>query len=138
MEVDINKLKEKTILKHLHNSSLKALTEVAITTKHKNNDKLFNAGDDDKRAAFLINGSVTLKSIDGRVVSIDHNHSMSQFALSNLKPRMYSATAASDDTILLWIKDEVLDKIISENLQSQKIAVSGDLSVPARVAVQTA
>jgi len=138
MEVDFKELKKKNPLKHLHDSSLQALAEVTITTRHEKNDEIFCAGDKDKRAAFLISGSVTLKSIDGRVTSIDHNHSMSQFALANLKPRMYTVTATSDDTVLFWVKDEMLDKMISETLQTLEIEVTDDLSSLVNLAYQTA
>ena len=124
MQVDVSELKRKNPLKYFHDTSLKALTEVAKTTEHKKNDEIFSAGDKDKMAAFLIRGSVTLESIDGRVISINHDHDMSQFALANLKPRMYKAVAAADDTVLFWVKDEILDKMLSESLQSQEIAVT--------------
>ncbi|MCP4089470.1 MAG: hypothetical protein GY746_06725 [Gammaproteobacteria bacterium] len=124
MQVDISELRRKSPLKHFNDTSLKVLAEVANTTEHKKNDVIFSAGDEDKMAAFLIRGSVTLESNDGRVTSIDHDHNMSQFALANLKPRMYKVTASTEDTVLFWVKDEVLDKVISESLQSQEIAVT--------------
>ncbi len=92
------------------------------------NDELFSIGDKDKTAVFLIRGSVTLESIDGHVMSIDHDHSMAQFALANLKPRLYKAKATSDDTVLFWVKDEILDITMSENLQSHGIAVNHNLA----------
>ncbi len=50
-----------------------------------------------------------MESVDGHVIHVDHDDDMAQFALSNLKPRMYTAIAASGDTVLFWVKDEILD-----------------------------
>ena len=138
MQIDISELKRKSPLRHLHDSSLKALVEVATTTTHSMNEPLFSAGDRGDSAAFLIYGKVTLESIDGRVICIDHEHTMSEFALSNLKPRMYTATAASNDTVLFWVKDEVLNNMISETLHSQEIDVTDDMSSLANLAYQGA
>ena len=134
----ISELKRKPPLKYFHDASLMALIEVAATSEHKKNDELFSIGDKDKTAVFLIRGSVTLESIDGRLISIDHNHSMAQFALANLKPRLYKAKTTSDDTVLFWVKDEILDITMSENLQSQEIAVADGWAGLANLARQPA
>ncbi len=136
MEVNIDDLHTKQPLHQLSESSLNALAEVAVTRKYAKGEQIFKIGDSQRMAVFLIKGSVTLESIDGRVTSIDLSHSMSEYALSNLKPRMYTATVASDDTVLFWVKDEVLNKLISESLHSQGIAVSDELPVNTRFAYQ--
>jgi len=128
MQVDISELGRKHPLDHFNNATLKALTEVAVTTEYKKNDKIFSIGDEDPMVAFLISGAVTLESIDGQIISIDHNHSMAQFGLANLRPRLYKAIAASDDTVLFWVSNEILDIAISRDWQSQEIAVAHNLS----------
>ena len=120
----ISELNRKTPLKYFHDASLMALIEVAATSEHKKNDELFSIGDKDKTAVFLIRGSVTLESLDGHVISIDHDHSMAKFALANLKPRLYKAKAASDDTVLFWVNNEILGMAISGIWPSQEIAVT--------------
>jgi len=128
MQVDISELGRKHPLNHFNNATLKALAEIAVTTEYKKNDKLFSIGDKDQMAAFLISGSVTLESIDGQIISIDHNHSMAQFGLANLRPRLYKAIAASDDTVLFWVNNKVLDMAISGGSQSQEIVVAHNLA----------
>jgi len=107
--VVLRKLKRKVPLNRFPNRILKKLLKVAVAKKYTKNDVLFSVGDTEKRAAFLIKGSVIMESVDGRVIHVDHDDDLAQFALSNLKPRMYTAIAATGDTVLFWIKDEILD-----------------------------
>jgi len=126
--VDSSELRRKHPLDHFGEATLKALTEIAITKEYKKNDELFSIGGRDNMVAFLIRGSVTLESVDGHALSIDHNHNMAQFGLANLRPRLYKAIASSDDTVLFWVNNEILDMAISGNRQSQGIVVTSNLS----------
>ncbi|MCP3669553.1 MAG: hypothetical protein GY814_03815 [Gammaproteobacteria bacterium] len=121
MKVRIWELKKKIPLKDFPELALKVLADVAITTRHNKDEELFCIGDDEKLAAFLIKGSILLESFDGRIHSIDHKHGMSRYALANIKPRMYSAVSASDETVLFWVKDQLLSKLTSQIIMPQDV-----------------
>lgn len=72
---------------------------------------LFRSGDEDDRTIFLLSGTVQLDSGD-RVESVAAGTDKSRYALANLKPRRYTATATTDIEIA-EIDAGALDKILT-------------------------
>ncbi len=56
---------------------------------------IFNAGDTDKQAVYLVDGEVELKATDGAVSIVKAGSDQAKHAMSNLQPRRHTATTKS-------------------------------------------
>ena len=92
---------------------------------------LFHSGDYDSNEYYLINGSLTLIANDGREKTIDANDSNNRFPISRLRPRMYTAKAASAIRYFV-VAASVLDELqrstrkANSNVMVQEMKQSND------------
>ncbi len=84
---------------------------------------LFNCGDYDANDYYLITGSISLVARDGRENTVNINHANSRFPIARLRPRMYTAKAASN------IRYFVVNASVLDELQRGIRANSSDLMV---------
>lgn len=82
-----------------------------ITVKSQNvGFTLFQSGDYDADEYFLISGKVTLKAHDGRENSINAGMDNARFPIARLRPRMYTAVAATPIRYFV-VSASVLDEL---------------------------
>ena len=125
MAVHIRLLRDKIPFKELSDKHLKALSDVAFTTEHQQDELLFNIGDTDNYTAYLIKGWVSLERIDGRVKYLCHDQPEADFGLANLKPRLYKVRVVENQSIILWLKSTVIDQCLLNNHRYNESQVEG-------------
>jgi CRP-like cAMP-binding protein len=92
--------------------NLQALVEHARTRAVAAGSVLFRQGDTDKSVYYLTEGDILLRSGDGAERHVVAGSEDARYALSQLKPRQNTATAATASTVLCF-GDEVLDRLLT-------------------------
>jgi CRP-like cAMP-binding protein len=77
-------------------------------------DCLFEQGDADREAVFLLQGEVSLTADDGATRKIVAGSDEARYALAQLKPRQYTGIAATAVTILR-VDSELLDRMLTRD-----------------------
>jgi CRP-like cAMP-binding protein len=109
------------------------LVNVAEFQQCNQNQIIFNIGDNDIYSLFLLDGEIELLSKDGKQSFISADNKQSLHAIAGLKPRLFSALAATDNVLIAKIPTDTLDKLLiwdqsSSNSNSSNVEVS-DISV---------
>jgi CRP-like cAMP-binding protein len=92
--------------------NLQALVEHARMRPVPAGTVLFRQGDTDKSVHYLMEGDILLEGTDGSERHVIAGSEDARYALSQLKPRQNTATAASQSTVLSF-GDEVLDRLLT-------------------------
>ena len=74
--------------------------------------RIFSIGDDDNYYLYLIEGEVELFSKDGKKTILNTESRQSLHPIANLKPRLYTAKAIKNDTVVAFIQADILNKLL--------------------------
>jgi hypothetical protein len=77
--------------------------------------ELFDQGDAGGQTAFLLRGSIRMKSKDGVVHHVNSTDEMAHWPLAKLTPRLYEATITSDRTLVAWVDSAWLNRMVERN-----------------------
>ena len=109
---EIEILKEKIPLNSLAPPNLQALLEKAVIQPLKAGATIFEQGDTDKDAVYLLEGEVELVAADGSTRRISADGEQAAYALAQLRPRQYTGRAAQDSRIAR-VDGEQLDRLLA-------------------------
>lgn len=82
----------------LSQESLSEIAEEFEVRQYPSGKEIFHEGDQDKNVFFLLEGKIGLASAKEKK-TVDAGTEQSKYALSNFKPRRYTATAGSDASV---------------------------------------
>jgi len=122
---ELDPLKECVPLNSLSDSNLQALLQDANVWDFAKGTVVFEEGDEDNDAIYLLSGDIELKSAEasrGRVVSFGTDEA--KFAIAQLRPRQYTGIAKSDIKVAR-INSDALDRLLTMD-QMTDTWVSGD------------
>ncbi|MBE9516126.1 MAG: cyclic nucleotide-binding domain-containing protein [Proteobacteria bacterium] len=108
----------------LTNQHLKALFAESRIEKHRKGEVLFDEGDNDGNAIYLLEGAVEIVSKRNKTSrTIESGADASHYALAQLKPRQYTGKALTDVTIAC-IDSGKLDQYLTMDQMASDIAVN--------------
>ena len=84
-------------------------------TCYINGQEIFAIGDYDEYEVFLVMGCIELFTKDQRSFMIDISERKAEYAISNMKPRQFSAIAAKHDTCICWIHQKILNHVLKKH-----------------------
>jgi CRP-like cAMP-binding protein len=85
---------------------------------------IFKRGDTDKQVVYLISGKVELES-DARKSVVEAGSEQARHALSNLKPRQFTAKAVSAKVVIAHLNSELLDRCMAWDQMAGSSAAGG-------------
>lgn len=106
-------LKGKSPLDRLSPECFEHLCRHVETATLGEGDVLFQLGDRDPHAVFLLSGEVDLVSEDGRLMRVGAEDAAARFALANLRPRKYRGEVRSERVVVAQLDNEVFEKCIA-------------------------
>ena len=118
MSVPARVIRTKLPLKFLSSRNQKRIADASKLSIYKKGEKIFNMGDRDDYLSFLIRGDIWLEAGDGKTKLIKHNHNSCSYALSKLKPRMFSAISANSHTCILWVNRTLLKDCMVKQIKN--------------------
>ncbi len=111
--IDLDQLKRFSPLDALTGNGLRQVSEAMTVRKLEPGARLFNKGDRDKLVYFLLDGTVTLRSEPTSLpVFIKADTDAALVPLSRLKPRRYTAVAATVANVAI-IDEDALDNLLT-------------------------
>ncbi len=112
MNLDLNKFRTLTPIHALYEESLQHLAENTHLQRYQKGEQLFQMGDQDNTAIFLMSGEIQLD--DGeRHQQIASGTEQALYALSNQKPRKHQATVLSDSAVIASVDARLLGKLLA-------------------------
>jgi len=117
--IPINSLSKESISKLASETKLKTYSE---------GDRIFAIGDNDDEHLFLLKGEIALYAKDGRQSILKAGSVQGQYAIANLKPRLYDAKANSDEVAIAMVNADLLDKLMiwDDTVSDMKNSLSVD------------
>jgi hypothetical protein len=112
---ELNMLTSKASLSSLPPTLYAELSENVRVVGLRAGMALFDQGDATGKTAFLLRGSIRMKSKDGVVHHVNSTDEMAHWPLAKLTPRLYEATITSDRTLVAWVDSAWLNRIVEIN-----------------------
>jgi len=111
-ELDIAQLETFVPLGGLKQDNLRALLKKTDLRQAQRGETLFKEGDTDKRAVYVLSGTIELKIGDEAVETIEGGSATARNPISSVLPRHHTAVAA-DDVEFISIDSELLDVMLT-------------------------
>jgi len=117
--IPVNSLSKQSIAKLESETRIKTYPQDAT---------IFSIGDNDDEHLFLLQGEIGLNSKDGRESKILAGSVQSQYAIANLKPRLFNAKANNENVVIAAVKTDLLDKLMiwDDTVSNMKNSLSVD------------
>lgn len=112
LEIHRDQLTRLVPIGNLSGEAFSQLAEQLTVERVPARTTLFQQGDADDQTYYLLDGEVVLTTRDGRELVVQGDSEAGRYALSNLKPRQYTAVARTD-LVVLRLKSAVLDRLVS-------------------------
>lgn len=114
--MDSNLLKRFIPLCSLTPDKLEAVATTAKIETHPSGTRLFTQGDNDPDSLYLLKGRVILAAnVTSRLRFVDADTDDARYALSHLRPRQFTGSAASEVTVAR-INSSLLDRLTAKSL----------------------
>jgi CRP-like cAMP-binding protein len=115
---NLEQLKSLVPISSLGTDSLQKLAASTVFASVDAGERLFEEGDSDSYAVYLLEGQVTLSSKKGARRTVAGGSEEARYALSHLKPRQYRGTADTDVRIAR-VDSALLDRLITLEQSAQ-------------------
>ena len=115
MAVSPKIIRKKRPFNQFDNATVEELAKSARMTCYLKGQEIFAIGDDDEYEVFLVMGCIELVTKDQRSFMIDISERKAEYAISNMKPRQFSAIAAKHDTCICWIHQKILNHVLKKH-----------------------
>ncbi len=126
-------LRAKTPLDQVSDDCFEYLCDEAAPERLDAGAVLFELGDRDPHAVFLLAGDIELESEDGRISRIAAQDASARFALANLRPRKYRGVVCSEQAWVGRLDNERLEKCIAmDQLESGQHQLEKLTDLPVR------
>lgn len=113
-----DQLKSLVPISSLGNDSLRKLADKTSIVSIDSGERLFEEGDSDHYAVYLLDGQVTLSSKLGAKRTVTGGSDEARYALSHLKPRQYRGTADTDVKVAR-VESAMLDRLLTLEQSAQ-------------------
>lgn len=123
MKLDAATLRNLYPINELDPGSLEQLAEVIRTETHPHGSTIFEVGDEDPDAIFLLRGELTTTFADGRRRSITHDCNSARYPVGSLLPRKFTATVASSQATIACVQRAILQRLLKRNEATSGAAV---------------
>lgn len=123
MKLDAATLRNLYPINELDPGSLEQLAEVIRTETHPHGSTIFEVGDEDPDAIFLLRGELTTTFADGRQRSITHDCNSARYPVGSLLPRKFTATVASPQATIACVQRAILQRLLTRNEAASGAAV---------------
>ena len=112
-KLDTHKFKRLIPIESLPSRGQRELVKHLRIDVLKKGDVVFSNGDRDDDFVYLQNGSLSLVATDNKEIIIESDHDDARSPLSNLKPRRYTATVASNQAVVLRFPGDQLENLLA-------------------------
>ena len=109
-------------IRHQNSRHKKWIEDLSERSAYDKSEVIFESGENATQAAYLLEGSISLKADDGKYKINHHSDETAQYPLARVNPRQYTATALQPNTVILWVDRKLIKKCI--NLQLKDITTS--------------
>ena len=113
-------------IRHLNSRHKKWIEDLSKSSAYDKSEVIFESGEKATQAAYLLQGSISLKADDGKYKIIHHSDENAQYPLARVNPRQYTATALQPNTVILWIDRKLIKKCINLELKDITSSASSD------------
>ncbi len=113
MELDVNRFRTLIPINSLDEEHIRLLVKQTKVEHHARGTILFDIGDLDTDALFLLLGEIEICSEDGQTEIVQAGSHKGLHALASLKPRRYRGTICSDQAVFVRINSDLLDRVLT-------------------------
>ena len=88
---------------------------------YSENQIIFASGENSEFVPYLLSGSMAMQTDDGKAILHNDADQSANFAVAYMNPMRFTAKAASQRTLILWVKRENIEDYIEENTYSVEV-----------------
>ncbi len=113
MELDLNKFRTLIPINALYENSLMQLARQARIKKLSKDETVFNHDDQEHNSIFLLSGSVTVTTSDGKAKEITAGSDEACYSIAVDTQQKCDAVVSSDTATLVWIDRVLLERLLA-------------------------
>ena len=111
--IDLNKFRSLIPISSLFDENIVYLAGHSTVRNYQSGEQIFECGETDEYSLFLLSGEVRLKSEENRESVIQSGTEKAQYAMANLKPRHYDGFANLNETTVVKVGTQLIDKMMA-------------------------